>query len=76
MRESIFHLFKDKLSLDVPSADTDLLEAGLLDSLMFVELTYQIEKQFGVTIPIHKIEIEQFRSVSCIANYVAHHRPR
>ena len=39
-------LFREKLELEVPSPETDLLEAGLMDSLTFVEFLFQLNQQF------------------------------
>ena len=36
-------IFADKLNLEVPSADVDLIEAGLLDSLQLVDLLLHLE---------------------------------
>lgn len=59
-------VFKDKLELDVPSAETDLMATGLMDSLIFVELLVQIETEFGVTIAMDTLELEHFRSIVSI----------
>ena len=64
-------LFRDRLEVDVPGPGTDLLEAGLMDSLIFVDLVVSLEQEFAVTITFEKLEIENFRSVISIAKFVA-----
>ena len=62
--------FRDKLELDVPSPETDLLQAGLIDSLKLVELLVQLEQDFGITISIETLEVEAVRSLTRIAEFV------
>ena len=64
-------LFSDKLNIDVPAPDTDLIEAGLLDSLRLVELLLEIETGLGHRIPIAEIELDDLRSVARIARLIA-----
>ena len=63
-------LFSAKLNLEVPSTDTDLLEAGLLDSLTFVDLLLCLEQEFGARVSLEELEIDNFRSIEKIAEYV------
>lgn len=69
--ERLRALFLDELHLELPSADTDLLATGLLDSLAFVELMLQLESRFGVVVRLDEIDLEQFRTVRSIARTVA-----
>ncbi len=64
-------LFAEKLHVDVPSLDTDLLEEGLLDSLSFVDLLLCLEQEFGTVITLEDLEIDNFRSIATIAEFVA-----
>ena len=70
LREQIAAIFADGLHLDVPSCDTDLFDTGVLDSLAFVELLLQLERQFGVTTSVDDLEVEHFRSIVTIADFV------
>lgn len=70
VQERIARLFRATLKLEIPSVDTDLFETGVLDSLAFVELLLHLEEEFGVTVSIEDLEIEQFRSVERIAEFV------
>jgi len=66
----VMNLFRQRLDVQVEATDTDLFATGIVDSLMFVELTVQLEDAFGITIPIDKVEFENFRSVAAIADFV------
>ena len=68
--ERIAGVFASALHLDVPSFDTDLFETGVLDSLAFVELLVQLEREFGVTTSVDDLEAENFRSIACIAAFI------
>jgi len=59
--------------IDVPSAETDLLESGILDSLQLVKLLLQIEKDFGRRIPIEAIELDDLRTLARLARLVSAH---
>jgi methoxymalonate biosynthesis acyl carrier protein len=64
-------LFRDKLGIEVPSPECDLIESGLLDSLRLVELLLEIEASLGCRIPIDEIELDDLRSVRRIARLIA-----
>jgi acyl carrier protein len=70
LQERIARLFSGILSIDIPSSDTDLFDAGVMDSLAFVELLVQLEREFGVTTSVDDLEIDNFRSITRIADYV------
>lgn len=62
--------FVERLHLEIPSPDTDLLETGVLDSLAFVELMLHLEQDFGVTIALEQLELANFRSLERIAAFL------
>lgn len=63
-------LFSEKLNIDVPSLEADLIESGLLDSLRLVELLLEIEAGLGHRIPIEEIDLDDLRSVARIARLI------
>ena len=63
-------IFEAKLELDIPSAETDLMVTGLMDSLIFVELLFQIEQEFGITVDMESVDLDEFRSIGSIAAYL------
>ncbi|MBO0799129.1 MAG: acyl carrier protein [Blastocatellia bacterium] len=70
LHDKITRLLSDKIQIEASSIETDLVETGLLDSLKLVELMTSLEDEFGITISFDEIEIDNFRSVASIAEYV------
>jgi D-alanine--poly(phosphoribitol) ligase subunit 2 len=70
LHDQVADVFLRSLNLEVPSADTDLFETGLLDSLAFVELLLAIERDFGVTTSVEDLVVDNFRSIARIAEFV------
>jgi D-alanine--poly(phosphoribitol) ligase subunit 2 len=71
VRERVADLFSGVLNLDVPSVDTDLFDTGVLDSLAFVELLLQLEREFGVRTSVDDLEVDNFKSIARIADFVS-----
>src|SRR5262245_47167643 len=70
LRERIAAIFVEKLQIAVPSAETDLLETGILDSLQLVDLILTLETEFGIRISLDSLDLESFRSISRIADLI------
>lgn len=64
-------LLADDLHIAVPTPDTDLLSTGRLDSLGIVELVMQIERRFGVAIEADDLELDNFRSINSLTDFLA-----
>lgn len=75
LTSEILGIFAEKLAIDVESATVDLLDTGLVDSVTLVELLLELEKRFGVVLPLEELEMEDFRSVTRIAELVARTQP-
>jgi acyl carrier protein len=71
LANQISALFAERLHLDVPSPDTDLIDTGLVDSLTFVEFLAHLEQQFGIQVSLDDLEIDHFRTIARIARFVA-----
>lgn len=67
-------VFAQDLQIDVPSPDTDLLATGRLDSMRMVELLLHLERRLNLRVPLEELEIEHFRSLATIAEFVAARR--
>ena len=70
LQDRIANLFSTALNLDVPSIDSDLFETGVLDSLAFVDLLFHLEQEFGVSTSVDDMEVDNFKSIACIANFL------
>lgn len=71
VKARLARVFVERLAVEVPSPDTDLFETGILDSLRFVELLAVLEETFGVQVAVDELEIDDFRSLSRIAEFLA-----
>ena len=74
MAAAIQEILAEKLFVEVESRETDLLQAGLLDSLALIQLLVHLEEKFGVKISLDELEIEDLRSVDSIARMVRKQR--
>jgi len=63
-------LFAERLHIESPSTDTDLLQGGVLDSLQFVDLLAGIEREFGVTIPLADLDFDRLSTLAALTTLV------
>jgi D-alanine--poly(phosphoribitol) ligase subunit 2 len=70
LQQQITAIFAERFETNLESDDVDLLETGLVDSVRIVELVLEIEQRFGVSLPFEELEIEDFRTVSRLAERV------
>lgn len=70
LHNKITELLLDRVHVEAPSIETDLMETGLLDSLTLVELMTSLEEEFGISISFDEIELDNFRSVKRISEFV------
>jgi D-alanine--poly(phosphoribitol) ligase subunit 2 len=70
LRAQVADVVSDRAGIDVPSFEEDLLEAGLIDSLALVTLIVALEETFGVQLPLDDFDIERFRSVASMADFL------
>jgi D-alanine--poly(phosphoribitol) ligase subunit 2 len=71
LRQQISRLFAGTLNRPVPSVDLDLFEAGVLDSVAFIELLLHLELDYGLRASAADLDLDRFRSIACIAEFVA-----
>lgn len=70
MEIRIHKIFADQLALQV-DVETDVIDSGILDSVAFVQLLVGLEQEFGVTVDVAALQLDDFRSISRIARFVA-----
>jgi len=68
--ERLLSLFATRLNLQISSPEANLLEGGLLDSLLLVELLLALEQEMGVTLSLRDIDLDTFSSVHRLAAYL------
>ena len=70
LSQAIRAIFTQRLHLETPGQDADLFEAGVLDSLAFVDLINELEQELGFRLPFGQLNLDDFRSLDRIAQFV------
>jgi acyl carrier protein len=68
--ERLLHILREGLGVEVPDARTDIVATGLLDSLLLVTLLFEIEQEFGITVALETLDLEEIGSVERMAEMV------
>jgi D-alanine--poly(phosphoribitol) ligase subunit 2 len=64
-------VFEEALSVAAPDPDVDLVQSGLIDSLGLVTLLFEVEREFGVRVPLESLDVEDFRTIANLVRTVA-----
>jgi D-alanine--poly(phosphoribitol) ligase subunit 2 len=75
LQRQIIEIFSERFETRLVSDDVDLLETGLVDSVKIVELVLELEQRFGISLPFENLEIDDFRTVSRLAERIARTTP-
>ena len=75
LRSGILDIFVERFDTRLVSAEVDLIEERLVDSVRLVDLVLEIEQRFGVALAFEELEIEDFRTVSRLAERIARNLP-
>ena len=70
MEDIILKILQELCPYEDITADTELLEEGLLDSMGIMLLIERLEKELSVSIPLEALEPEDFSDVSTIAEMI------
>ena len=68
--DRIGNVFVHHLNIQAPSPDIELIESGTIDSLTFVELLAHLEREFSIRIPLENLDLNQFRSIERIGEFI------
>ena len=71
LRDQVGAVMSARAGIEVPDAEADLLDAGVIDSLALVTFIVAFEDTFGVQMPLADFDIDRFRSVASIAAFLA-----
>lgn len=63
-------VFEEALNVAAPDPDADIVQSGLIDSLGLVTLLFEIEQEFGVTVPLESLDVEDFRTIANLVRTV------
>lgn len=71
IEDSLLKWYRHRIRTREPiTTETDLLDAGYLDSLMLIELVVSLEEQYGVSIDSDEVSPQNFRSIRSLASLV------
>jgi acyl carrier protein len=71
IEDSLIQWYRNRIrTREQITTDTDLLDAGYLDSLMLMELVVSLEEQYGVSIGSDEVSPQNFRSIRSLASLV------
>lgn len=67
--DRVRRIFSEKLQIDV-GPETDILRAGVLDSMAFVQLIVELEDEFDLSVDVATMALDDFRSPAAIERFV------
>lgn len=71
IKEIMVDIINDERITKGIGSDTQLIEEGLLDSIVIIQLIVEIEKRFGIKeIGVEDIVPENFNTIDCIVSLV------
>ncbi len=68
--ERIHEVLKGVLDTTQPLESVDLIETGIMDSLALVSVIMELETAFNINIPFEKLEIDNFRTLDSISQFI------
>ena len=75
IQQVLTQFFCDQFNVEPPSTSTDLIEAGILDSLMLIEVVMFRETEVSLPAELDDLEIENFLSIDTMTRFVATRQP-
>lgn len=75
IKTSLTQFFLDQFNMEIASTSEDLIEAGILDSLMLIDVVMFMETEFSVTTELDDLEMENFLTIDNMARFVAERQP-
>ena len=70
IEERVQTILNQRLQVDLPDPNEDLFQAGILDSLSFVDMLLALEEEFSIQVALDQVDLDDFRSVSRICHYI------
>ncbi|MGH4008418.1 MAG: acyl carrier protein [Pseudonocardiaceae bacterium] len=68
--EDLRAFFSSALPGDVPAIDDDYFALGNANSLFALELVTFVERHFSITVDVTDLELNNFRTLACTAEFV------
>ena len=69
--ERVHDVLKTVLNPTQSLEAVDLIETGIMDSLALVSVIMELETVFNMSIPFEKLEIDNFRTLDSISQFIS-----
>jgi acyl carrier protein len=63
----------DRLHIEVPDGDANLIDTGLIDSMSLVELFIALEEEFGINVADEDLDLNDFRTMNSVTRFTERH---
>ena len=70
LEAQVIELVEQVADLEVPAADAELFETGVLDSMGMIDLLTKLEERFGIEIDIEELALDAFQTPASIAAFL------
>jgi acyl carrier protein len=70
IEDRLREIFEQRLSIRLPDDEVDLIDSGLIDSLMLMELLANREDTFRIDLSEAELEVDDFRTAARIVSLV------
>lgn len=70
LTDELMEVLPKELQIRIESVTCDLFANGTLDSLGLVDLWFLMEQRWGVRVEIDQMELDNFRTVERIAEFI------
>ncbi len=71
VREKVREHLKKTLRRDELDDEIDIFESGLVETMFAVQLVAFTEKEFGIVVEDHDLDLNNFRSVDGLTNFIS-----
>ena len=70
----VLRILRDRLGIDVADSTVDLVDSGVMDSLMLVELVVAIEQECAIVVDLTTVDLDDLRTVERLERMVGEQR--
>jgi methoxymalonate biosynthesis acyl carrier protein len=71
VKDLVRGFINNSVNINMLGDDDNLFESGLINSLFAVQLMTFVERKFGIEIGMDDLDIENFKSISATAGFIA-----
>lgn len=68
--EQVSTIVSKALTIEKIDIDKDLFESGLLDSLSLIQLMFELEEGFEITITPEELDVEDYRTIGTMSKMI------